>query len=113
MDRLRKEGHIEELSSCSDEHFISPIVITVKKDQSIKLALYSKILKKAIHKNRYQKPNIAMLIDSISQYLTNTQNGQQAYFSTLDLKYAYSQLQLYKDTARHCNLFLGNQLVLK
>ena len=31
LERLQTEGHIEKLSSCSDEHFISPIVITVKK----------------------------------------------------------------------------------
>ena len=88
LERLQNEGHIEKLSSCSDEHFISPIVITVKKDQSIKLALDSKVLNKAIHKNKYQMPNIEMLIDTISQHLTNTQNCQQAYFTTLDLKYA-------------------------
>ena len=41
-----------------------------------------------------------MLLDTISQHL---KNGQQAYCSTLDLKYAYSQLQLHKDTAKHCN----------
>ena len=46
-------------------------------------------------------PNIEKLKDSTSQHLTNTQNGQQAYFSTIDLKYAYSQLQLHKDTAKH------------
>ena len=103
LERLQTEGHIEKLSSCSDEHFISPIVITVKKDQSIKLALDSKVLNKAIHKNKYQTPNIEMLIDSISQHLTETQDGQQAYFTTLDLKYAYSQLKLHQDTAKHCN----------
>ena len=103
LERLQTEGHIEKLSSCSDEHFISPIVITVKKDQSIKLALDSKVLNKAIHKNKYQMPNIEMLIDTISQHLTDTQNGQQAYFTTLDLKYAYSQLKLHHDTAKHCN----------
>ena len=97
LERLQTEGHIEKRSSCSDEHFISPIVITVKKDQSIKLALDSKVLNKAIHKDKYQMPNIDMLIDTISQHLTNTQNGQQAYFATLDLKYAYSQ----KITPRH------------
>ena len=48
-------------------------------------------------------PNIDMLIDTTSQHLADTQNGQQAYFSTLDLKYVYSQLQLNKDTAKHCN----------
>ena len=88
LERLQTEGHIEKLSSCSDKHFISPIVITVKRDQSIKLALDSKVLNKAIHKNKYQMPNIDMLIDTISQHLTNTQKGQQAYFTTLDLKYA-------------------------
>ena len=82
---------------------MSPIVITVKKDQSIKLALDSKVLNKTIHKNKYQIPNIDMLIDTISQHLTNTQNGQQAYFTTLDLKYAYRQLKLYHDIAKHCN----------
>ena len=76
LQRLQNEGHIEKISSCSDEHFISPIVITVKKDQSIKLALDSKVLNKAIHKNKYQMPNIDMLIDTISQYLTNTQIDQ-------------------------------------
>ena len=103
LERLQTEGHIEKLSSCSDEHFIAPIAFTIKKDQSLKLALDSKILKKAIHKNKYQMPNIDMLIDTISQHLTNTQNGQQAYFTTLDLKYAYSQLKLHHDTAKHCN----------
>ena len=49
-------------------------------------------------------PNIEMLIDSISQHFTNTQNGQYTYLSTIDLKYAYSQLQLLTDTANHCNL---------
>ena len=43
------------------------------------------------------------LIDSISLHLTNTQNCQQAYFSTIDLAYANSQLQLYKNSTKHCN----------
>ena len=41
LERLQNEGHIENLFSCSDEYFLSSIVITVKKDQSIKLALDS------------------------------------------------------------------------
>ena len=103
LERLETEGHSEKLSSCSDEHFISPVVITVKKDKSIKLALDSKVLNKAIHKNIYQMPNIDMLLDALSQHLTNTKNCQQAYFTTLDLKYAYSQLKLHHDTSKQCN----------
>ena len=52
-------------------------------------------------------PNIDMLIDTVSQHLTNTQKGEQAYFPTLDRKYAYSPLQLHKDTAKHCNFIIN------
>ena len=83
----------------------APIVITVKKDQSIKLALDSKVLRKAIHK-KHQEQNLEMLIDTISQHQTNTENGQQAYFTTLDLKYAYSELKLHHDTEKHCNFII-------
>ena len=41
-DELRKlsdQGHIEKLNERSDQNFISPIVITVKKDKSVTLAL--------------------------------------------------------------------------
>ena len=39
---LIDQGHITKLENCSDQQFISLIVITVKKDQSIKLAMDSK-----------------------------------------------------------------------
>ena len=61
------ENHIIKFSSCPDKYFISPIFVILKKDHTIKLALDSKILSKAIHKNKYQMPNIGMLIESISQ----------------------------------------------
>ena len=50
LEKLLNEGHIEKLTNCSDQFFISSIVITVKKDQSIKIELDSKILNKAITK---------------------------------------------------------------
>ena len=106
LEKLLNERHIEKLTNCSDPFFfISPIVITVKKDQSIKIALDSKNLNKAVHKNKYQMPNIDSLIQTISQTLS-TASQETAYFTTLDLQYAYSQLQLHSDTARHCNFNL-------
>ena len=66
LKKLLDEKHIINLLSCTDEYFKSTIVVTVKKDQTIKLALDSKILNKAIHKNKYQMPNIDTLIESIS-----------------------------------------------
>ena len=50
LKKLAEQGHIEKLQEYSDKNFISPIVITVKKDKSVKLALDSKILSEAIHK---------------------------------------------------------------
>ena len=96
---------MKKLTNCSNKIFISPKVITVKKDQSIKIALDSKILNKAIHKNKYQMPNIDSLIQTISQTLS-TVPQETAYFRTLDLQYAYSQFSLHSDTARHCNFNL-------
>ena len=104
-DEVKKhsdQGHIEKLQECSDKNFISPIVIAVKEDKSFKLALNSKVLNKAIHKNKYQMPNIDSLIDSISQHINDSNQSDNVYFS-IGLKYAYSQLKLHPDTSRHCN----------
>ena len=102
LEKLLNDGHIEKLTKCSDQFFISPIVITVKRDQSIKIALDSKILNKDIHKNKYQMPNIDSLIQTISQTLS-TAPQETANSATLDLQYAYSQLNLHSNTARNCN----------
>ena len=63
LKKLIEEKQIKKLTSCSDEHFISPVVITVKSDQSIKIALDSKILNDVIHKNKYQMQSIDHLMD--------------------------------------------------
>ena len=103
LKKLLDGNHIIKLNSCSDKNFISPIVITVKRDKLVKVALDSKSLNKSFHKNKYQMPNIDNLIDTIQQKLNANASQETAYFSTLDLKYAYSQLNLDPETARHCN----------
>ena len=55
-----------KLNKCDEDCFISPIVITRKKDGSIKLALESKLLNNQIFKKKYQMPNIHELIDNIA-----------------------------------------------
>ena len=105
LKKMLNKGHIEKLTNCCDQFFISSKVITVKKDQSIKIALDLKILNKAIYKNKHQMSNIESLIQSISQQLS-TAPQETAYFTTLDLQYAYSQLNLHIGTARHCNFNL-------
>ena len=64
LEKLPNEGHIEKLSNFSDQFFISMIITTVKKDLSIKIAFDSKTLNTAIHKKKYQMPNLDSLIQS-------------------------------------------------
>ena len=61
LKKLLDEKHMIKLSSCLDKSFISPIVVTVKRGQTIKLALDPKMLNKAIHKSKYQMPNISKI----------------------------------------------------
>ena len=94
LRNLQNNGHITKLQKCSDEFSISPIVITVKKDKSIKLAMGSKTINKAIHKNKYQMHNIDCLMDNIAQTITQSSDEGEALFSTIDLRYAYSKIPL-------------------
>ena len=42
IDKLLVQWHIQKLEECSDKYFVSPIVITVKKDGSVKFASESR-----------------------------------------------------------------------
>ena len=48
-------------------------------------------------------PNIDALIESITQQISDLVSQSTKYFSTLDLKYSYSRLNLDLETANHCN----------
>ena len=102
IEKLLTEGHITKLDKCTSDCFIAPIVITVKKDDSIKLAMDAKPINRQLFKNKYQMPNVDELIDGVSQIVTEIKSGP-FHFTVLDLKYAYSQLKLAADTAKQCN----------
>ena len=94
------KNSLDEKHNCPDKYFISSTLVTVKKDQTIKLALNLKIPNKVIHKNKYQMPNIDTLIESISQQISAPASQNSTYFSILDMKF---NLILDPDTANHCN----------
>ena len=102
LSKLLSEGHITKLDKCTSDCFIAPIVITVKKDDSIKLALDAKPINRQLFKNKYQMPNVDELLDGVSQIVTANAVGR-LYFTVLDLKYAYSQIKLNAETAKQCN----------
>ena len=104
IQHLLNTNQIIKLEKCSDQVFISPVVITVKHDQSIKLALDSKLLNDAIDKNKYQMQSIDNLMDSVAKYISDNKNKQGIFlFSKVDLKYAYSQIPLHPEIRKHCN----------
>ena len=84
MEKLLNEVHIKRLDKCTSDCFIAPIVITVKKDDSIKLALDVKPINRQLFKNKYQMPYVDELLDGVSQIVTANANGT-LYFSVLDL----------------------------
>ena len=104
LKKLIQDKQIIKLDRCSDEHFTSPVVVTVKHDKSVKIALDSKKLNDAIHKNKYQMQSIDHLIDEVAAYTAERkQNPGQFFFSKIDLKYAYSQIPLDPNIEKHCN----------
>ena len=56
--------------------FISPVVITVKKDKSVKIALDSKEKNRAIHKNKYQMQSIDHLTESLALHISNNKHNE-------------------------------------
>ena len=101
IKRLIKEGHISPVKNIRDDVFIQPTVVTVKKDRSVKIALDARALNAAIKKDKYPMPNLENLIDQVAEILNS--NSGEAWFTTLDLQYAYGQVPLHADTAKHCN----------
>ena len=105
INKLLTEGLITKLGKSTSEWFFAPIVMTVKKDESIKLALDAKPINRQLFKNMYQMPNLDNFIDGVSQIVTEKKEGE-LYFNMLDLKNVYSQLKLAADTARQCNFVI-------
>ena len=107
LKKLIDNGQIIKIEKCPDDLFVSPVVITVKKDKSVKIALYSKKLNDALHKNKYQMQSIDHLLDSVAIYISKRKNLPGKYFfSKIDLKYAKSQIPLDEKMQKHCNFII-------
>ena len=78
------------------------MVITVKKDKSVKIALDGRALNNKIVKDKYQMPNLEHLVDLVAAQLDNKEQ-RRAFYTSLDMRYAYGQVPLDEETAKHCN----------
>ena len=101
MENLTKNGHIQKATDIDENCFISPAVITVKKDKTIKIALDSRKLNEITVKRKAQKPNMEELISRISRKIADGE-ADEILISKFDLDYAYGQLPLSKNARDLC-----------
>ena len=66
----------ERATEINEDCFVSPTVITVKKDNSIKIALESRKLNEATIKRKAQMPNMEELISRISRKISEEKEGE-------------------------------------
>ena len=67
LKQLIKHGYLERATEITEDCFVSPAVITVKQDESIKIALDSRKLNEVTIKRKAQMPNMEELISRISR----------------------------------------------
>ena len=101
LEKLMKTGHLEKVKHVDEDCFVSPVVITVKNDKSVKIALDSRKLNDSCIKIRPHMPNMEELLNQISVEITRDRT-KELMMSKIDLDYAYGQMKLSKETSRQC-----------
>ena len=75
LDRIIKSGHLERLETIEEDCFVSSVVITVKKDKTVKIALDARKENESCVKKRPHMPNMEELLNQISAGMTTTPSG--------------------------------------
>ena len=93
LDPLIKSGHLQRLETIEEDCFVSAVVITVKKDKTVKIALEARKLNNSCIKKRPHMPNMDELLNQISSELSKNELDP-IWISDIDLDYAYRQMKL-------------------
>ena len=93
LDRQIKSGHLERLETIEEDCFVSPVVITVKKDRTVKIALDARKLNDSCVKKRPDR------------------DRDPIWISVVDLDYAYGQMKLAPVTSKHCNFAMTGEKI--
>ena len=101
IEKLTKSGHLEKVKHVDEDCFISPVVLTVKNDKSVKIALDSRKLNDSCIKVRPHMPNMEELLNQIPVEITKDRT-KELRMSKIDLDYAYGQMMLSEETSRQC-----------
>ena len=89
LKKLIKNGQWGKVKHVDEDCFVSPVVITVKIDKSVKIALDSRKLNNSCIKIRPHMPNMEELLNQITRDRT-----KELMISNIDLDYAYGQMRL-------------------
>ena len=102
MPRNRKR-HSEKTNDVDEHCFVSPVVITVTSDKSVKTALSSRLTKTKWNcmTMRPHMPIMEELLYHISVEKTRDCTVQQ-FISKIDLDYSYGQMKISEETSRQC-----------
>ena len=103
IDKPLADGHIHRVEQINDEVFIQPVLVSVKRDKSVRIALDVRSLNNAIQKKKYQMPNMENLLEQVAGIVNSKEDGI-VRFTSLDMLYAYGQTELHPETASHCYL---------
>ena len=92
-------GHSEKADQTTENCFVSPAVITIKKDKSVKIALDSRKLNESCVKRKATIPNMEELISEIFAEITKSEG--EIWMSKIGLDYAYGRAKLSREASRH------------
>ena len=100
LDKPFEKGRLEKADKTTENCFVSPAVIKIKKDKSVKIALDSRKLNESCIKRKTTMPNMKELISQISAEIT--QSDGEIWMTKIDLDYAYGQAELSAEASRQC-----------
>ena len=96
IEKLMKNDHIEQATDIDENCFVSPAVITIKKDKTVKIVSDSRKLNEVTVKRKAQMPNMEELISRMSRKIADSE-ADEIWIAKFDLDYAYGQLPLSKN----------------
>ena len=99
VGRFIESGHLEKIKNVDEDCFAFPVVITVKSDESVKIALDSRKLNDSCIEMRPQMLNMEELLNQISIEFIRDQ-AMHTFISKINLDSACVQMKLSKETSR-------------
>ena len=111
IEKLERQCHIRKKANNNDKNcFVSPAVITVKKDESLKIALDSLLTKQTQSETNAQSPNMEELISKLSRKVADGP-ADAKWSSNNDLAYIYGQLIVSREARNLCIFPINGEIV--